>query len=514
MKINQRKTGAILTYLQIVLSNTIALIYTPFALRMLGQSQYGLFGTASSFTSYLSLLNLGIGGAYLRWSAKYRAAKDVEGENRLNGMYFLIFSVISVVTLVIGSVLVYAAEVVFGSSFTKTELYDLQIIIFLLVLNTVLTFFMTPIFSYIQAYEKFLFIRIVSILGILISPILNIVVLLNGGKAVEISKVSLLIAILTFVVYYVYAVKKLKMKFVFTGFCFKDFTDILKFSSYLLLNTVTLLISDTTDSVVLGSIAGTSAVAVYTVGRNFQGYFSQFSTAVSGVFAPQVNMLVAQEDDNDVLVELMLRVGRIQFYIASLILLGFAFFGKKFIYFWAGEGYEDSYVIGLLLIMASFIPLFQNVGLEIQRAKNQHKARTVVYFFVALINVTLTIPFTIMWGGIGAVLATFLCCFFGQAIFMNFYYHKKIGLNMIYFWKGILCILPSFIPTVVVGALFNFVVEIRSLFGMLLGIIITCLVYVISIWKWSMNDFEKNIFLTPVKRLFSKMKIGRRGENE
>lgn len=42
MKLNQRKTGAILTYVQIILSNTISLIYTPFALRMLGQSQYGL----------------------------------------------------------------------------------------------------------------------------------------------------------------------------------------------------------------------------------------------------------------------------------------------------------------------------------------------------------------------------------------------------------------------------------------------------------------------------------------
>ena len=73
--------------------STIALIYTPFALRMLGQSQYGLFGTASSFTNYLSLLSLGIGGAYIRWNAKYRAENDVEGERRLNGMYFTMFSI-------------------------------------------------------------------------------------------------------------------------------------------------------------------------------------------------------------------------------------------------------------------------------------------------------------------------------------------------------------------------------------------------------------------------------------
>lgn len=505
MKVNQRKAGAILTYLHIILNNTIALIYTPFALRMLGQSQYGLFGTASSFTNYLSLLSLGIGGAYIRWNAKYRAANDEEGEQRLNGMYFTIFSIISVVTLFVGLALVYVAPFVFGKSFSNSELHDLQIIIFLLVLNTVLTFFMTPIFAYIQAYEKFLFLRIVSILSVLVSPILNIIVLLNGGKAVAISKVSLALAIVTFVAYYIYAIKYLRMRFVFRGFKFQEFKEIILFSSYLLMNTVAMLISDTTDSVILGSVAGASAVAVYTVGRNFQNYFQQFSTAVSGVFAPKVNMLVAQEKDDSVLTELMLRVGRVQFYITSLVVLGFAFLGKQFIYFWAGEGYEDSYVIAMLLLLASFVPLFQNVGLEIQKAKNKHKARTIVYFFVAIGNISLTIPFTIMWGGIGAVFATFLCCILGQAIFMNIYYHKKIGIDMIYFWKGILSIVPSFIPTIIVGIICNTIVHINSLLSLLLAIIVMCVVYMISIWLWSMNDYEKNLFAGPVKAAIHKV---------
>lgn len=77
---NQRKAGTLLTYIYIFLSNTISLIYTPYVLRVMGQSEYGLFGTASSFISYLSILSFGIGGAYIRFNTQYRAVDDREGE--------------------------------------------------------------------------------------------------------------------------------------------------------------------------------------------------------------------------------------------------------------------------------------------------------------------------------------------------------------------------------------------------------------------------------------------------
>ena len=122
MSINQRKVGTILSYVQIIVSNTISLIYTPFMLRMLGQSEYGLFGTASSLTSYLSLFSFGIAGSYVRFNALYRAKNDIEGERKLNGIFFTIFSVISVLVLITGCILVLLADSIFGNSLTNEEL--------------------------------------------------------------------------------------------------------------------------------------------------------------------------------------------------------------------------------------------------------------------------------------------------------------------------------------------------------------------------------------------------------
>ena len=51
---------------------------------------------------------------------------------------------------------------------------------------------------------------------------------------------------------------------------------------------------------------------------------------------------------------------------------------------WGGKGYEDSYYVALWLIIPVTVPLIQNLGIEIQRAKNKHQARAVVYFFIAI----------------------------------------------------------------------------------------------------------------------------------
>lgn len=505
MKVNQRKAGAILTYVHIILSNTIALIYTPFALRMLGQSQYGLFGTANSFTQYLSLLSLGIGGAYIRWNTKYRAVNDEDGERKLNGMYFTIFSILSVVALVVGSGLIVASNYVFANSFSNSEIHDLKYIILFNVINVSMVLFFTPITANIMAYEKFFVLKIVTIISAVISPIGNVIILLSGGKAVFLTFFSIIVSSINFVIFFIYARRRLNMKFIFRGFDKKVIKEIVIFSSFLFINSLTDLLTDSTDNIILGATCGTVAVAIYTVGHSFKNYFLQFSTAVSSVFVPKVNQLVMEHNDNNVLTELMIRVGRIQFYIGSLILLGYIAVGKPFVCLWAGDDYKSAYWIGLFLLAGAYVPLFQNVGLEIQKAKNKHKVRSVVYLCVAIFNMVLTIPFSIIWEGVGAALATFIACVIGNVIFMNVYYQKGIGLNMTYFWVNILKIVPSFIPTVIVAILINCFLPVYEIKWLFVSMLTICIVYVVSIYVWAMNSYEKELFLGPIKKIVFKI---------
>ena len=51
-KVNQLRIGIILNYVNLGLGNLIPIFYTPIMLSLLGQSEYGLYKLASSFTSY------------------------------------------------------------------------------------------------------------------------------------------------------------------------------------------------------------------------------------------------------------------------------------------------------------------------------------------------------------------------------------------------------------------------------------------------------------------------------
>ena len=72
MALNQLKAGIVLSYVTIGLHNVIGLIYTPYMLRMMGQSEYGLYSLVASVIAYLTVLDLGFANAIVRYTAKFR----------------------------------------------------------------------------------------------------------------------------------------------------------------------------------------------------------------------------------------------------------------------------------------------------------------------------------------------------------------------------------------------------------------------------------------------------------
>ena len=501
---NQRKAGALLSYLHILVSNTISILYTPYMLQMMGQSEYGLTGTAGSFISYLSVLSFGIGGAYIRFNTRYRAANDREGEKQLNGMFLTVFSCLAILVMIGGCGCVALAGQLVENTFTASELFRLRVILVLLTINMMITFVFNVVMMALQAYEQYLVLRIVALVTSIGTPVVNIIALKMGGRSVAITAISLAISICCYVFYFFYARKVIRLEFSFKGFRKDVLKEIFIFSGFLFLNSITDQITFSTDNIVLGAVKGTGAVAVYTVGSQFKGYFQQFSTSISSVFAPSVNMLVAQKLKNKELDEIFVKVGRIQFYVVSLVMIGYISIGKRFICLWAGEEYIHSFYIGLLLMLSVFIPSFQNVGLEIQKAKNMHKTRSVVYFFIAIVNIALTIPFSIWWGGIGAAIATMLCMVLGYVVFMNWHYAKRVGLNIGGFWKSIFGIIPGYLPTICVGVCINLFWNMKSMIEVLGAAIIICAVFCGSIYFLCMNEYEKGLIKKPLNRMIKR----------
>ena len=176
-----------------------------------------------------------------------------------------------------------------------------------------------------------------------------------------------------------------------------------------------------------------------------------------------------------------------------LVLTGFILVGRPFIRLWVGEGYDNAYWVGVILIASAYIPSVQTLGVNIQNARNRHQMRSVVYFLVACVNVAASIFLIRRWGEIGTSLGTLIAVLIGSGVFMNIYYHRKIGLNVVYFWKdilrwtvpaGVLCAAASFLMKGIV---------IRSWGTLLAAVAVYTLVYAVLLWMIGMKREDREM---------------------
>jgi len=490
---DQKKAGVLLSYGQTVLSTLISLVYTPVMLRLLGQSEYGLYTLVNGFISNLALMSFGLGSAYMRYYARFEASDGERGVAKINGMFMTIFLVIGALSIAVGGVLVANVHNIFAAKLTPNEIETARILMALLVVNIAVSFPCSVFTSYITAKEHFLFQRLVSMIRTILNPIVMLPLLLMGLGSVSLVLVTLFLSVITDVSSAYYCFRKLKMRMTFGRFDFKLLREMGGFSFFIFLNMIIDQINWTVDTTLLGIISGTTATALYGVGSQLHRYYMTLSTSISGVFVPQINRIVAGGEGDDKLTKLFTRVGRIQFMLLMLVLTGFVFVGEPFIEAWGGGEYEGAYPIALMLMAPVTVPLIQNVGIEIQRAKNKHQFRSKVYFVMALFNVAISIPLGLRYGGFGCAMGTGISMIVCNGFVMNWYYHRHIGLDMAYFWKQILMIVPSFVPPVALGWLAVKLYDFVGYGGVVLFAAPYCAVYAASVYLLAMNESERGI---------------------
>jgi len=506
MKVNQLKAGATLSYISMGLGYVILIVYTPFMLRLLGQSEYGLYNLAASVVSYLGLLSFGFGSAYVRYYYRYKVNNEQENIAKLNGMFLIVFSVIGFIAVLAGAVLVSNIKFILGEKLSMSELATAKKLVAIMVFNIAVSFPTIVFNSHITANEEYIFQKSLQMIKLVVSPFLILPVLLMGYKSVGMVVVTTALTISVEIANVVFCFKKLNIKFLFRQFDFSLMREMTVFSSYIFMNMIINQVNWNVDKFILGRFRGTVTVAVYGLALQLSTYYMLLSTAISSVFIPRVNRLVAGANDNKELTDLFTRVGRVQFIVLSLVCSGIIFFGQPFINMWAGTDYSETYPIALLLIVPTIIPLIQNLGIEIQRAKNMHQFRSWVYLFIAIGNVSLTIPLARLYGGIGAAIGTALAQIIGNCIIMNIYYHKKIGINIIYFWREIFKFIPALLIPVATGAIMMLFVDLYSIYNFLICGTCYVSIYSLSMWLFSMNAYEKKLIIQPISYLIMRFK--------
>lgn len=492
--INQKKVGVLLSYVNLAISTIVPFFYTPIMLAILGQSEYGLYSLSNSVISYLSLLQFGMGSAVIRYIAKYRATDEKEKANQITGLFTIIYIFFAVLVLFVGCIFTLLSPVIFSDGLSETEISKMKILIIIMSLSTAFSFISVVFSSIINAYEKFIFKKTTDIILTILAPLFNLLVLFLGYESVGIATVSLIFQIVVLPIYMWYVAKRLgiKMKFVKPEKAF--LLELFSFSIFMFLSSIADLLFWSTDNVLIGAMIGSTAVAVYNVGGVFTNLMRNLTSAINDVFVPKVTMMVAVDKSNTELSELMIRVGRLQYLMVSLLASGFIVFGQVFIHYWSGDVYADAYWVSLVTFLPSAIPILQNIAFGVIVAQHKHKFRCYIYFGIAILNAISTFFIIPYFGYIGAAICSGVSYIIGHGIILNIYYKSVIKLDIFGFWMNILKM--SFIP-VIITVIGYWIVNILISWNIILMLVEGIgfvLVFILLTWFFTMNEYEKDIF--------------------
>lgn len=508
----QIKAGALLSYFGVAINILAGLLYTPWMVRQIGQSDYGLYTLATSVTAFF-LMDFGISGAISRLISRYRAqGREDEVKNILGLTYKMYLVIDGLIFLALFIIFLFMQNIFVRLSAAEIEKF--RIVFVMVGFYSLLSFPFIPLNSILTSYEKFTALKGFDIFSKLLSISLVCSVLFLGLGLYALVLTNCLSAIVIIVLKLIYLKRRVHIKI---NFKFKDkkmLLNIFSFSIWATIISVAARLIINISPSILGMFSGAIQISVFSYGASLEGYTWMLANALNGLLLPKVTRITVQENNPEKITSLMIKVGRIQLLIIGLVAVGLITMGKEFIILLMGENFANSYYVALCLILPGVVTMTQDVAYNYLVAMNEIKWRALDYIGASVISILLSLLLTPKFGAVGAGVAAGIGIVIGHVIVMNVIYHRVFHLDIPRFFKE--CHLKLALPmilTAAVAVLLQVLFPVHSLILFFVKAVAVGAVYVLLMGLIGLNSFEKQLFLGPVMKIGNaiKAKFGKRG---
>ncbi|TAN12528.1 MAG: polysaccharide biosynthesis protein [Chitinophagaceae bacterium] len=499
MSNSQIKKGALISYVGIIFNIIAGLLYTPWMVKEIGMSDYGLYALAISFLTYF-VMDFGLSDAIARFVAKYRVENNQQKINQILGLASKIYIYIDLFILIVLVVVFFFIQNIF-TQLNNVEIEKFKVIYIIIGLFSLISFPFSSLDGLLIAYERFAFLKFCNLLNKVLTILLMVAALLMGYKLYALVFINAIVAIAIICAKLFFLRKNTKTN---VDFKFKSWDlakEIFGFSAWATVIGVAQRFLINFAPTLLAIYAGTTAIAIFSIGRIMEGYVWTFADALNGLFLPKVTVLSEESKDRKKITELMTRVGRIQLFLVGLLVVGIVVFGKEFITLWMGKDFKNSYWVAVLLILPGVIPITQNVASILMYVENKLKYTGWVYASSSAASILVSLFLIPHFGAVGSAIAICIGLTLFQLVAMNIVYHKVMKIDILYFLKGsFLKMLPSFGVILFIGVIINYFIPAPSFIIFFGKAFILGVVYLIIMWLFSLNKNEKDLFLSFVNK--------------
>ena len=498
----QIKTGSIISYASIAMDIILGLIYTPWILHEVGSSSYGLYTLASSLIATF-LMDFGMSAAVTRFLSNFRARNNQKGIDSFVGLAVKFFALICLIVTVILAVVYFNIEEIY-SNLSFDELTSFKMVFIVSSVFVVVCFPVNICNGILNAYEEYIWLKGVDVLNRIGTVIVTIIVLITGGGILALIAVKGIFNLGTFVVKILLCRIKTSVHVSFVKNDTVSFREIFSFSAWSTVGSIAQQMIFNLIPSVLAMVASTLAITLYGFANMIEGYVFTITQAINGLFMPKVSRQIVDDDDAKNVLPLMIKVGRINQNIITLLLIGLIVLGQDFVRLWVGDEYEELYICILLLIFPYFISASQQIANTSITVLNKVKYWAVINLATGVINLIGAYFICPLWGVTGVCAVTGLA-FFLRVVLLNIVYAVSLHIDIVTFFKEChIKMLPATLVVFVVSFLITRFIPSTSvgIIGWLyLGVkgLIICIIYFVVMWLIGWNGFEKQLFKSVLK---------------
>ncbi len=494
------KLGVFMSYITIAVNIITGIVYTPWILKRIGDSNYGLYTLASSFIS-MFMLDFGMSAAVSRFVSRYIALDDQDSLNNFLGIVYKLYGLISAAISVILIVVFFNLSAIYDNM-SATELATFKIVFLITAFSTVFCFPFVTLNGIIRSYECFFEMKFIELLNKIFAVVLTIIVLTAGMGLYALVAVYAVCNIAFVIVKLIFIKRKTSIKINWKVRDKELTKGIFGFSIWSAIFGVAQQLTLNIMPSILAALASASQVAHFSLARTIEGYVWTISEAINGLFLPKVTRRIVKSDNAQDVLPLMIKVGRIILSITGLVVCGIILVGQDFVKVWLGsDGYNDVYIMMILLTIYSVISSPQQIANTSMVVLNKVRYQATVAIICSFLNIIISPVFIKIYGAVGAAMSVG-AAYIIRVIISNVIYYKVLKVNVFkFFWECHIKMLPAFLVSIVVGIVAGRIITFDSnVLNMFAKGIIFVLSYLVSMWFICWNKEEKNLIKSVIKR--------------
>ena len=444
-------------YVGIVGQMVIVFFMSPFLIHTLGDSRYGIWAIVSSFSGYMSLLDLGIASALTRYVARHFRKDEYQTINFYINSALFMFVIMAVIIIALATSI---AGLLVDWLDVEHELRAVLRLLIVVISFDVALFVIAGVFRGIfGGLQRFEIINIARLGSALFKAIVWYVVLTQGNELVAMAIVSIL-ANLLILTFYAIALKKM---YGFTRFRVgmirkENIANIFHFSKFVFVSMFTNQLMNHSGAVIVGILMSASAVTFFSIPWMLSEHMKYLSLAISRTFTPVFSGLDADQDMPR-LYEAYLNATRVMLVVSSLLCIGMLSMGEAFIGIWIGEKYA---IVAAPLILILFVSFYfyapHLIGSSLLQGMGLNKRYAQATILVAICSVGLSVALGKEHGLVGVVLGLTIPQFLFTLLFVPWFISRLVfKRSLVEYWRE--THLRTLGPAAVLYALLHFVQE-------------------------------------------------------